>query len=387
MKQIQAIRNRFFPKPNILPSGFFAFQSPPEASRPYRMHLRLEKDGTGVLVVNAQTVLHLNQTAAELAYHIVNYDSVEVSAREIAKRYNVPEAKALEDAIDFQERIHSLIDTPDLDPVMFLDFNRVDPYSTEISAPYRLDCALTYQTGDETPNSAPTYRVTRELVTDEWKTILLKAWQVGIPQIVFTGGEPTIRPDLVELISITENQGQVAGLLTNGKRLAEPEYLHRLLDSGLDHVMIVLDPESTQAWEAIRDVSKEDLFMTVHLTLTHQNVHKVIDILKKLLVIMDDTRSLSLSAEHPDLSTELASVRDQAILMGFNLVWDLPVPYSALNPVSVEMENGNVTPKGEGNAWLYVEPDGDVLPDQGVKKMLGNILKDEWATIWQNCGH
>lgn len=386
MKQIQAIRDRFFPKPSLLPSGFFSFQSPSDASRPYRLHLRVEKDGTGLLVVNAKTVLHLNQTAAELAYHIVNQHTIETSAREISRRYNVPEAKALEDAQDFHERIQSLIDTPDLDPVTFLDFDRVDPYTTEISAPYRLDCALTYQSGDETSNSAPIDRVKRELLTDEWKIILQKAWQAGIPQVVFTGGEPTIRPDLLELIAITENQGQVTGLLTDGKRLAERDYLHELLKSGLDHVMIVLDTESPQTWEAIRDVSQEDLFLTVHLTLTRQNINKADEVLKKLVDMMDASPNLSLSANHSDLSKELASVRDRAILIGFNLIWDLPVPYSAMNPVSIELENGYSNPKGEGNAWLYIEPDGDVLPGQGNKKVLGNLLTDDWETIWNNCG-
>ncbi len=40
-------------------------------------------------------------------------------------------------------------------------------------------------------------------------------------------------------------------------------------------------------------------------------------------------------------------------------------------------------PTGAGHAWLYIEPDGDVLPAQGINQVLGNILKDPWETIWQ----
>jgi len=58
------------------------------------------------------------------------------------------------------------------------------------------------------------------------------------------------------------------------------------------------------------------------------------------------------------------------------------VPYSALNPVSLELE-GNEVPEGAGRAWLYVEPDGDVLPAQGVNRVLGNILRDPWEQIWR----
>jgi MoaA/NifB/PqqE/SkfB family radical SAM enzyme len=38
---------------------------------------------------------------------------------------------------------------------------------------------------------------------------------------------------------------------------------------------------------------------------------------------------------------------------------------------------------GAGRAWLYVEPDGDVLPDQSIDRVLGNFLRDPWEKIWQ----
>jgi MoaA/NifB/PqqE/SkfB family radical SAM enzyme len=36
---------------------------------------------------------------------------------------------------------------------------------------------------------------------------------------------------------------------------------------------------------------------------------------------------------------------------------------------------------GAGKAWLYIEPDGDVLPDQLINQVLGNILTDPWEKI------
>jgi MoaA/NifB/PqqE/SkfB family radical SAM enzyme len=38
--------------------------------------------------------------------------------------------------------------------------------------------------------------------------------------------------------------------------------------------------------------------------------------------------------------------------------------------------------QGAGRAWLYVEPDGDVLPAQGINKILGNLVSDSWEKIW-----
>jgi MoaA/NifB/PqqE/SkfB family radical SAM enzyme len=65
-----------------------------------------------------------------------------------------------------------------------------------------------------------------------------------------------------------------------------------------------------------------------------------------------------------------------------SLVWDLPVPYSAQNPVALEVAGPGLV-EGAGRGWLYVEPDGDVLPAQGVNQVLGKILKDPWEKIWK----
>jgi MoaA/NifB/PqqE/SkfB family radical SAM enzyme len=49
----------------------------------------------------------------------------------------------------------------------------------------------------------------------------------------------------------------------------------------------------------------------------------------------------------------------------------------------METQEENI-PSGAGKAWLYVEPDGDVLPAQGMaNKVLGNFLHDSWETIYR----
>jgi MoaA/NifB/PqqE/SkfB family radical SAM enzyme len=58
------------------------------------------------------------------------------------------------------------------------------------------------------------------------------------------------------------------------------------------------------------------------------------------------------------------------------------VPYSEYNPVVYESAEDAI-PEGAGRAWLYVEPDGDVLPSQGnSSKVLGNLLQDDWKMIY-----
>jgi hypothetical protein len=334
-----------------------------------------------MLIINASTILHLNQTAAEYAYHLVTMTPEDQMAQQITSRYKVNWQQALQDYRDFKDRIQALIHTPDLDPETFLDFERTAPYSNNISAPYRLDCAITYRLPDGFDASlAPTKRVDRELSTEEWFTVLDKAWGIGIPHIIFTGGEPTLRDDLPNLIAHTESIGQVVGLLSDGLKLADNGYLQTLLQTGVDHLMITLQPDNDLSWNALENVLAADLFVTVHLTLTLQNAISAPEVLNRLSKM--GVKSFSLSAADPALHNTLTELRNRAASLGLSLSWDLPVPYSAFNPVALETQEDNPQP-GSGRAWLYIEPDGDVLPSQGGNQVLGNFLKDSWETLWR----
>ena len=383
MKAITRLRDRFFPPHLLVPAGMYHQTSTTAAGLPYRLHLRVEADGLGILIANGSTVLHLNSTATEYLYHLVKGTPVAEIAKTVGKRYGIPAQQAEKDFQDVTDKVHTLLETPDLDPVTYLDMERADPISTALSAPYRLDCALTYRTPQ---NSATTYapvdRVKRELLQFEWETILSNAWSAGIPQVVFTGGEPTMRPDLVDLVSFASKLGMVTGLISDGLRLAEPEYLQAILQSGLDHLMLILDPSEEQSWEALRDTLHEDLAVTVHLTLTPHDPFEDGKILERLALM--GVQSVSISASEPSLYGMVAMVRQKAANLFLRLVWDLPVPYSSSHPVAIELSGEDNPPKGAGNAWLYVEPDGDVLRTQGDPVVLGNLLTDPWKTIWNN---
>ena len=383
MNKLRDTYRRIFPKKQPLPAGIFQYQTPPETAQQYRLHLRLEPDGLGLLIVNAKTVLHLNQTAAELAYYMVNQTPDAEVGRQMARRYHVKRDQALNDFHILRDQIDALIHAPNLDPETFLNFERRDPYTTDLSAPYRLDCALTYRVSTTSnPEDAPAERVRRELTTTEWQTIMDKAWQAGIPHIVFTGGEPTMRPDLPDLIAYAEKVGLVSGVLSDGLRLTEPDYLASLLKNGLDHLLIVLHPETEQSWEALRDVLTADIFTTVHVTITPENQETIPTLLHRLSDM--GVKSLSLSASSEALSGAIKDARASADQLGLSLEWDLPVPYSSLHPVALELAEHATLPQGAGKAWLYVEPDGDVLPCQGVTTVMGNLLADTWDSIWKN---
>lgn len=372
--------NNLFTKVTPLPAGMYHLQTM-LGEKPYRLHLRLHGDGTGVLIVNASTVLQLNPTAAEYAFHFVRGSSDEEAAKQISARYRVGRDVALRDYNDFIERVQTLISTPDLDPVSFLNFELAAPHSATLTAPLRLDCALTYQLPAVTDAEyAPTKRVQRELTADEWKKILDDAWEFGIPQITFTGGEATLRDDLPYLIAEAEKNGQVCGLLTDGLRLADRQYLSLLLQTGLDHILFLLQPDNQESWQALEAVLPEDIFVTVHVTLNASNVQTSAETLDRLAAL--GVQSLSLTIAENSLQDVFVSLRDQAADRGMTLRFDLPVPYSSYNPVAFDTQEDDL-PKGAGKTWLYVEPDGDVLPAQGMAdKVLGNLLTDSWSQMY-----
>jgi len=373
---------KFFTKVQPMEPGMYHKQSAPEEPTPYRIHLRLQPDGSGVLVVNAATVLHLNPTAAEYAYHLIKGSTPAAAAKEIASRYRINKKTALQDYNDFAVRIQRLVTATDLDPESYLDFERVSPHSMDLSAPLRLDCALTYRLPAGTQaDYAPTKRVDRELTTDEWCSVLVEAWQFGIPHVTFTGGEATLRDDLVDLIVCAEKNGQVCGLLTDGLKLADKNYLELLLKSGLDHILLLLQPDRNDSWKALETIMPEDIFVTVHFTLTPQNASNAKETLSRLSKL--GVKSLSLSASDESLHETMRTLHNSAAALGLTLRWDLPVPYSAENPVAHQALEDEI-PVGAGKTWLYVEPDGDVLPTQGMADhILGNVLRDPWERLYQ----
>ena len=351
--------------------------------KPYRLHLRIEDEGKGILILNASTILHLNPTATEIAYHLIQNTPLPEIAASLAKRYQVTSEAAAEDIETFKGRLDTIIETPDLDPETFLDLERDIRHEPEKAAPLRLDCALTYQVPSGSLNLyTPVDRVKRLLDTEEWKTILKKAWDWGIPHVIFTGGEPTLRPDLVELVQYAQDLGQVTGLITDGLRLSDSEYRNSLLMAGLDHIMVLLDDKEDQSWESIKDLIQEDIHVTVHITITNRNKESIRGVILRLAEI--GISHVSLSSPLDTLSDELVNASRLLAESHITLVEELPVPYNELNPVNLELEANEAAITGSGRSWLYVEPDGDVLPRQGVVRLLGNLLTDDWINISSN---
>lgn len=79
-----------------------------------------------------------------------------------------------------------------------------------------------------------------ELSTTEGKAVLDDLAQFGAPVVLFSGGEPLMRPDLIELADYAVSKGMRAVISTNGT-LITPSVAQRLKSVGLSYVGISLD--------------------------------------------------------------------------------------------------------------------------------------------------
>ena len=91
----------------------------------------------------------------------------------------------------------------------------------------------------------------RALPVDDWKRILDRLAEVGVPHVIFTGGEATVYKGLTELIAHADGAGMMTGLNSNGRRLKDKRYVEKLADAGLDHIQITLESHRAEVHDAM----------------------------------------------------------------------------------------------------------------------------------------
>ncbi|MBU0467572.1 MAG: radical SAM protein [Candidatus Omnitrophica bacterium] len=69
---------------------------------------------------------------------------------------------------------------------------------------------------------------------------------------IISGGEPTCRDDLAEIIKTLKKHGKAVTINTNGLKLTDIQYLKKLADAGLDRVNLQFDGFNRQAYKELR---------------------------------------------------------------------------------------------------------------------------------------
>jgi PqqA peptide cyclase len=131
-----------------------------------------------------------------------------------------------------------------------------------------------------------------ELTTDEWRRVLVEARDLGVLQVHFSGGEPLLRRDLVELATTACEAGMYSNLVTSALGLTRHR-AEQLRSAGLDHVQISIQADEAAASdriagtpsfgrkiEAARLVKELGWPLTLNVVLHRQNIDRIDAVLR-----------------------------------------------------------------------------------------------------------
>lgn len=372
-----------------------------------RIHLRLDEDGHGTLIVNANRVMHLNPTGALMAKMILDEKSDLEITRTFTRKWKVARKQVKSDLTAFHHQFDELLHPDGACPVHDLELETVMPFSARPSAPYRMDLAVTYRCNND---CAHCYNARErdfpELSTKDWKRVIDRTWELGIPHIVFTGGEPTMRADLPELIAHAEAKGQITGLNSNARRLSDAVFVQTLVSAGLDHVQITVESSDAQIHNqmvrakafdqtvaGVKNALASSLYVMTNTTMLRTNVHTIPETLEFLaelgvptiglnaLIYAGHGATVGTGLDERELEPLLKIAREKTDSHGQKLIWYTPTQYCHFDPMQLDLGVKGCT------AALYnmcVEPNGAVLPCQSYYQPLGNLLTDSWDSIWNH---
>ena len=373
-----------------------------------RMHLRKEKKGRGLLLVNATMIFHLNKTATDFVSRMLDGKEDAEIIREMKRKYHASKEQLQTDLDKLRNSIDRLMKEPDIDPVQHLSQDVSPLLEAPFSAPLRMDLALTYRCNNKCSKCyVENLRDVRELSTNEWKQVLDKLWEIGVPHVTFTGGEPTIRPDLYKLVEHAEDLGIITGIISNGRKFKDKKLVNTLIASGIDHFQITIESHDPSihdsmcgqrgAWketvEGIKNIVPTPVYIMTNTTLTPYNIidiEKTVEFLHSLgidhfaansIIKSGGGKQEDLALTVEELEETLNKIMKKADELGMNFTWYSPTRYCEFNPVEKGLGMKHCS---AAHIAMAIEPDGMVIPCQSYYEPLGNILTTRWRKIWNH---
>ena len=257
-------------------------------------------------------------------------------------------------------------------------------------------------------NPVELLKANRELTTEGWLDVFSQAADLGVLQVHLSGGEPTLRRDLEDLISALAARSVYTNLITAGVNLTA-ERINRLAKVGLDHVQLSIQGADAEVTELIgkykngfekklqtaRHVRAAGLPLTVNAPIHRHNIHQMHEFIDLALELDADRLEianvqyygwayLNRSALLPDL----ADVEKQVEIVE-NARTDLK---GILNIDFVTPDYYADYPKpcmgGWANDAFVIVPDGTVLPCHAAQTIptltFDNVNDRPLAEIWQD---
>lgn len=280
-----------------------------------------------------------------------------------------------------------------------------------VSPPYAVLAEVTHRCPLRCPycsNPEELVRRSEEMTTEDWKKALDDAADAGVLQVHFSGGEPTARKDIEELVAYANESGLYTNLITSGV-LSDDEQLIRLAKCGLAHVQLSIQDSDMETgdWVAgyagaqnkklalAKHVDACGLALTVNAVVHRHNIQRVNEMID-LAVSMGAQRVEVANVQYygwgirnrNKLMPTLEQIRVMhgevqqkiAALQGI-IVIDYVVPdYYARKPKACM--------NGWARQFVNIAPDGQVMPCHAAQTIpdmaFDNIKYRSLSDIWQN---
>ena len=301
-------------------------------------------------------------------------------------------------------------------PEVEIPYMSIGEYAPYMNAPHRMDLMVSAMTKDGhwhcNQKCTNCYAAGQhnaevsELSTEDWKKIIDKCREAYIPQLTFTGGEPTMRNDLVELIE--HAKWFVTRLNTNGILLSE-ELCKQLYEVSLDSVQITLyssekDEHETltgshafeKTVQGIKNALAAGLNVSVNTPIcrTNKNYVKTLEFLHGLgvkyvscsgIIYTGNARNDDAKKDQLD-EKELFAALKEAVVYCYDNNMELSFTSPGLiSEERLELAMLSVPTCGACLSNMAIAPNGDVVPCQSwlnANSSLGNMLTDPWKRIW-----
>jgi radical SAM protein with 4Fe4S-binding SPASM domain len=280
------------------------------------------------------------------------------------------------------------------------------PVLSEVAVTYRcnLKCTFCYAGCNCTTN--PTGD-SREMTGDQIRAVLETIFlEAKVPSVSFTGGEPTLRPELPELVSYAVELGLRVNLITNGTRVT-PSLADALAKAGLASAQVSLEGVTRETHErvtsvlgsfertvsGVRHLKNAGVRVHTHTTINRDNLSDCIAIpayvrhelgLERFsmnLLIPTGSAALNerLVVRYSEIGTHLLAISRAAKAQNVELMWYSPTPMCMFNPVAHGLGNKGCS---ACDGLLSIAANGDVLPCSSYDDPVGNILHENVETIW-----
>lgn len=294
----------------------------------------------------------------------------------------------------------------------------IKQYYKNMEAPHRMDLMISSMTKNGHWNcnqkclhcyaAGQDYSERKELSTEEWKKVIDKCREACIPQLTFTGGEPTKREDLVELIDYSK--WFVTRLNTNGVLLSK-ELCEKLYNASLDSVQITFYSSNKnehnklvgadnfdKTVEGIKNAINAGLSVSINTPLCSLNkdYKKTLEFVKNLGVkyvscsglIITGNATKEESKETQLSEEELYNILEEAVSYTNDNLMEISFTSPGwLKEEKIRKLGLDIPSCGACLSNMAIAPDGEVVPCQswlGKDAGLGNILTENWKDIWNN---